>query len=396
MNLRIAVRVLLQAAPATRPVDLPDARLPRLSVVVPARNEPVEVVRRTLDRIASSDYPHDRLEVILVSGAAAGEPRTEDVAYRALVAAHPFMRMREVDYEPGLVNGKARSLNSVFPELNGDYVNLCDADTFYAAPDLRHMVARAERIREDSGDSMALVQFARRVDPEALATGSYLALLRHYLHDVVVDRFVTPERFELGFPGGFGHALLLRRTAGLELASEEPRGNLFEEEQRIEDLDLSFRLEATGRFTVHFANDVAVAEGIPLTWPDRSRRLAAPVAGDTRLLLHWASRLRRSGRLSLANRVQIGLHLFRGLASLALCLLVVSPLALSMIRADARVHQGFAALAIALLLLVLPSLGTDFGQPVIVLTAAVKLLARRDAGVPVSWYSSIRCCSCAC
>jgi glycosyltransferase involved in cell wall biosynthesis len=56
-------------------------QLPLVSIVIPARNEAADIVR-CLDHVAAQDYPHDRLEVVVVDGASTDQ--TALVAARAL------------------------------------------------------------------------------------------------------------------------------------------------------------------------------------------------------------------------------------------------------------------------------------------------------------------------
>jgi cellulose synthase/poly-beta-1,6-N-acetylglucosamine synthase-like glycosyltransferase len=55
---------------AGQPADLPDEMLPSVSVSLPVHNEAASI-RETLDRILASDYPREKLQVVVVSDASA-------------------------------------------------------------------------------------------------------------------------------------------------------------------------------------------------------------------------------------------------------------------------------------------------------------------------------------
>src|SRR5438034_6116099 len=69
--------------------DAPPSTRPFASIVVPCRNE-AEYIGPVLDSILANDYPHDRLEVLIVDG-------MSDDGTRAVVAdyagRHPVIRL---------------------------------------------------------------------------------------------------------------------------------------------------------------------------------------------------------------------------------------------------------------------------------------------------------------
>jgi hypothetical protein len=133
---RTALR--LDAAPADGPEPLP-----RLSVVVPARNEEgtVEEAMRTL---LAADYPD--VEVVAV------DDRSTDATgaiLERLAAAHPRLRVTHVrELPPGWL-GKNHALHLGAGLASGEYILFTDADVHFEPSTLRRAVRAAARRRLD-------------------------------------------------------------------------------------------------------------------------------------------------------------------------------------------------------------------------------------------------------
>ena len=153
--LLVAAAVFTLLAAAALPVNLaaipklsdrramPPARPPRVSVVIPARNEEQEV-ERTVRSHLSSDYPD--LQVVVV------DDRSTDRTPAILVAlAQQDSRLVVVagtDPPPGWL-GKPHALWLGAQRANGDVLLFADADTRYHAAALAESVAVLEADRFD-------------------------------------------------------------------------------------------------------------------------------------------------------------------------------------------------------------------------------------------------------
>ena len=108
--------------------------VPRVTVVTAAYDE-VDVIGATIANKLDSDYPADRLDVMVVSdGSTDG---TDDVV-RGFEPTHPG-RVRLIRQEPR--QGKTSGLNLAVPEARGEIVVFADANSIYEPDAIRHLVA---------------------------------------------------------------------------------------------------------------------------------------------------------------------------------------------------------------------------------------------------------------
>jgi hypothetical protein len=188
----------IQVLAKQRPV--PPAAWPKVSIVIPARNEEATLEAATASRLAEG-YPN--LEVIIVDDRSTDA--TGEVAAR-LAASDPRVRVVRVDELPARWLGKVHALDAGTRAATGEWILFCDADVHLREGTLRLAVAHSE---------------ARALD--------HLTLIPRVLHstfalDVVMAacvRFMcagsrawaieNPRRKEAAF--GIGAFNLVRRTA---------------------------------------------------------------------------------------------------------------------------------------------------------------------------------------
>ena len=111
-----------------------EAALPLISVVVVGYNEAACIVRRIVN-LQQSDYPADRLEIIIASdGSDDGSERlaAEVAGGDARIQVRHFAERR----------GKVRVLNELCPQAKGSILVLSDANVDFAPDTLRCLVAR--------------------------------------------------------------------------------------------------------------------------------------------------------------------------------------------------------------------------------------------------------------
>jgi cellulose synthase/poly-beta-1,6-N-acetylglucosamine synthase-like glycosyltransferase len=117
----------------SRPVNTSstDAFLPTVTVVIAAFNESRHIVATVRNKL-ESDYPADRLDVIVVSDGS--DDGTDD-----LVRGIDDPRVRLLRQEPRA--GKTSGLNLGVPEATGEIVVFSDANSIYREDTLRNLVA---------------------------------------------------------------------------------------------------------------------------------------------------------------------------------------------------------------------------------------------------------------
>jgi len=96
--------------------------LPRISLIVPTKNEET-VIRRCLDGILTTDYPKDRMQVIIVDGNSS-DNTCEVCSEFSEKYPNLFKVVTEVESK-----GKPSALNLALPHITGELVGTFDADS---------------------------------------------------------------------------------------------------------------------------------------------------------------------------------------------------------------------------------------------------------------------------
>jgi chlorobactene glucosyltransferase len=218
-----------------RPLGRPDppGEWPRVSVVIPARNEERDL-ERTLAAHARSDYP--RLEVIVVddrstdrTGEIARRFEERDPRFRAICGAEP----------PDGWLGKPHALHEGALAATGEWLLFADADVVYGPDVIRRAVAAA------LGGRVALLcllpRFETRGFWEAVIMPNVYALL--YLG----PGFVTQIERVKAFAGGSGSGNLVERSG-----YEGSGGHAAIRGAVIDDLGLAVSMKRAGRRTRAF------------------------------------------------------------------------------------------------------------------------------------------------
>ncbi len=104
----------------------PLKRKPRLTVIIPAYNEE-ETIGQTVDSVIASDYPADKMEVILVDDGSADGTLS---IMRSYSKRHPRL-VKVIAKENG---GKGTALNAALAVAKGDLIATLDSDS-YVEPD---------------------------------------------------------------------------------------------------------------------------------------------------------------------------------------------------------------------------------------------------------------------
>ena len=108
--------------------------LPRVSVVIPAYNEE-KLIAKTLRHHVNSDYPKDRLEIIVVNDGS-GDRTAQEVA--RVIQERPEISIRLLDFPKN--QGKRRALAAGFRAAIGDVIVTNDSDSFVHPDAVRNIV----------------------------------------------------------------------------------------------------------------------------------------------------------------------------------------------------------------------------------------------------------------
>jgi cellulose synthase/poly-beta-1,6-N-acetylglucosamine synthase-like glycosyltransferase len=110
---------------------------PRVSLVVPARNEEAEIEAALRSKLAD-DYP--ALEVVFVD-----DRSTDATGARARAVSDPRLKVTRVDALPEGWLGKVHAMQRGLEQASGEWILFSDADVRLAPGTLRRVVAQAER-----------------------------------------------------------------------------------------------------------------------------------------------------------------------------------------------------------------------------------------------------------
>lgn len=162
----------------------------KVSVVIPARNEE-KWIRGCLDSILSNDYPHSRLEILVVDGMS--EDHTKEIV-RSLVPLYPFIRILE---NPRRIIPAA--LNIGIREARGEIIVRMDAHTTYETDYIRQAVLALETsgaamvgaVQTPAGDTLVTRAIAS-------ATSSRFGVGNSYYHYGKESRWVEDDSVYLG------------------------------------------------------------------------------------------------------------------------------------------------------------------------------------------------------
>jgi cellulose synthase/poly-beta-1,6-N-acetylglucosamine synthase-like glycosyltransferase len=126
-----------ESARERKQVDRMTVPLPSISIMIPAHNEEL-VIERTLKTLLASDYPHAKLEIIVLNDGSTDA--TREILDR-LARAHPVLR--PVHIPPGEGGkGKAAVLNRGLKLTRHDLVAIYDADNQPQPSSLRYLAAQ--------------------------------------------------------------------------------------------------------------------------------------------------------------------------------------------------------------------------------------------------------------
>lgn len=207
---------------------IPDADLPIYSILVPVYHEPA-VVPNLLRALASIDYPHEKLDVLILLEA------DDEETIAAGKASNPPAFFRFFIVPESLPKTKPKACNYGLNFCRGEFVTIYDAEDIPEPDQLRKAVAAFKR----GGDRLACVQSALNYYN---ANENYLTRMFTLEYTYWFD-YMLPGLDRLGLPIPLGGTSNHFRTDMLrELGAWDPYNV-------TEDADLGIRI-AANRYTV--------------------------------------------------------------------------------------------------------------------------------------------------
>jgi len=217
----------------------PGAGKPRITVIVPAWNEEVGIVR-TVESILEADYAEIQL-IVANDGSTDGTDARMKQCLRAF-AADPI-RGRTLTYLPLENGGKARALNRALRHATGDIIVTIDADSIVAPDAIAAIVRRLDDPAVGAVAGNVIVANGRKP----------IALIQQleYLYGFFFKR--CDSLFDSVYIIG-GAAAAYRREVLDEVGGFDPK-------IITEDIEMSMRILAHGYKTRYAADGVVYTEG---------------------------------------------------------------------------------------------------------------------------------------
>jgi 1,2-diacylglycerol 3-beta-glucosyltransferase len=230
----------LISSPASKPkVDSPTA-WPRVSILVPAKNEE-QVIGRLVENLCTLDYPD--YEVWIIDDR--GTDRTLEIL-QAYQKQYPqlHVHVRELESKPG----KSAALNEILPQTDGALIAVFDADAQINSSFLRQTVPVFE------ARSVGALQVRKAISN---ATENFWT--QGQAVEMMLDAYFQSARLAVGGTAELrGNGQIVRRTA-LEAIG------YWNEETITDDLDQTLRLHMA-KWDIAFMDSPAVYEEGVTTW----------------------------------------------------------------------------------------------------------------------------------
>lgn len=274
---------LRQASAGEEPAD---KDLPSVAIIVPAHNEE-RVIAGSLEAMLQTDYPKDRLQIIVVNDRSTDGTRAIIDAY---AERHPIIRPVHRPFDA--VPGKSAALSGVTAACKAEILVFFDADYLPEPRLVRKLVAPFEK--PEIGATMGRVVpinsnanlLTRLIDLER--RGGYVIDQQMRDHWRLLPQF--------GGTTGAVRAKALKRIGGWR------QGHL------TEDTYLTYAMFLQG-YEVAYLNDAACYEETPQTWQARYKQVRRWAYGHNDCLLSFLPKIWATSGRSIAGRIDASIVL---------------------------------------------------------------------------------------
>ncbi len=281
--------------PRLRPAS--PARMPRVSILIPARNE-ADVIGETMGRHLKQDYPHYEI-IVLDDNSTDG---TREGAYEA-AAGDPRMRVMVGDPLPEGWVGKNWACNQLARHAEGEILVFTDADVRWAPGALSAVVDLMESTGADTFTTWPTQETCTW--GERLVVPMMMFAILGYLPEICVRYIPWPA-----FAAANGQCLAFRRQAYRQVGGHTSvRSNI------VEDVGLARETKRQGmRLVMSTGNrliDTRMYHGWPEVRDGFAKNILAghggrPVLLSLSALFHWLLFLLPWLWLALGGAIQLG------------------------------------------------------------------------------------------
>lgn len=227
-------------APPPRPGDLPV-----ISILAPLYHER-EIASHLLARLAALDYPHDRLDVLLIL------EDDDALTHETLAALALPAWARIVEVPEGTLRTKPRALNYALTLARGEIVGIYDAEDAPDPDQLHKVAARFATAGADVACLQGVLDYYN-------TSSNWLARC-FTLEYAMWFRLILPGLARLGLVVPLGGTTLFLRRAAIEAVGGWDAHNV------TEDADLGLRLARAG-YRTEIIDTVTQEEANARLWP---------------------------------------------------------------------------------------------------------------------------------
>lgn len=223
---------------------------PKISIIIPAHNEE-RVIGDTINSILSSNYPKEKLQIIVVNDASTD--KTKDICEELERSG----KIRLINRSPEAERGKAISLNETLTRIEDEFICLLDADNEVSPNFFNHLI----RYFQDS--TVGVVQ--GRIKSKNPNT-NLLTKLTDIEFTALHLNLLPKGYLELSF-GYMGTGELIRTEVAKEIGG-------FNNKLATEDLEFCFRVHQSGYKIIYDPSECTYSELVVTLkdyWPQRCR-----------------------------------------------------------------------------------------------------------------------------
>ena len=298
----------------TRPLSrLDQSVLPRVTVQVPTRNEPFEVVKMTLESAMSLEYPAEQLEIQVIDNS---DKYLRDLDGQTDLAKPNMNYWRLKEFVESLSNKglifihregtegyKAGNLNLGMNTAKGEYFLILDVDSTIPKHALLDGLPEFE-----NGTKLGFIQFAMETTNakvNLLTKAIAMSANVFRAHGLVKSRY--------GFTHFYGHNGIWKR----EILEKIGRWQL----SVSEDLDTSIEIRLRG-YHGKYCPYIVTGEWAPTSFVEFQKQLRKWAFGSTQILFRKSVKILRSQEFNWHEKIDVFLHLSQYLINAGLLLFI--------------------------------------------------------------------------
>jgi cellulose synthase/poly-beta-1,6-N-acetylglucosamine synthase-like glycosyltransferase len=211
---------------------------PKISVIIPTRNE-AHVIEETLKKLKKSDYPKNKIEIIIVdANSTDGTIKiAKKYANRIIVEKHP--------------KGKPHALNLAIKKAKGELIYFLDADTWVHKDTVRRLISSMD---SDAATGFSVIRNRKKLIEKVSA-------LENNLHNVMMLGLSRMFKTEIVS----GYNFIIRKKTLKKVG--------YYKDALTEDINISLRLYKIGKRIdlVHAPCSILVPKNFKTYWKQQER-----------------------------------------------------------------------------------------------------------------------------